>query len=259
MRVFHTSVTMIMLALFVQTVRADGLFYQLPKDGTWVEFECDVTMDEGSRHFSGKGKIWMASVGTTVIEGKRCRWIEIEFETPKPGHENDSDVETAKALIPETELVKGKSPLDHAIRAWRRQNHRAPEVLKNLRNIGEGPFPLVLAEPLENVKTLPPKEITCKLGVFRVPRASCPCCFSEIPWVMALAKRQMAPISKHVPTHNPGEVAMWVSKNQGHSGKRGKRLTQGSQINHTFLSLATEYPCKQDLLLCSGWRTQVRG
>jgi hypothetical protein len=56
--------------------------YSLPKDGTWVEYACTVA-EQGGRQQTGTLRI--SSVGQTVTQGARYRWVEIKWESDPGG------------------------------------------------------------------------------------------------------------------------------------------------------------------------------
>ena len=151
---------------------ADGLLYQLPKDGTWVKYDLVAVDKQGSQTMLGKGTIRMASVGQVTVEGQPCRWIEVAFrmsiETPR-GTKRPESVRFWKVLIPEKYLVKGEAPLDHAVRAWvlesgPKQTAGKPRPMKEVKAFAEGPLPLILSGPPKDARPLDKEEVDSKLG-----------------------------------------------------------------------------------------------
>ena len=110
--------SLVAIALFPAVALPEGLLYQLPKDGHWVRFEIDdtITGPDGTE-FPVVGTLTMSSVGTTKVDGQKCRWIEIAVEAKQSG-KPFSHVD--KLLIPEKHLGKGKEPLKHVAKAWRK-------------------------------------------------------------------------------------------------------------------------------------------
>ena len=97
------------LALPQMCLRADGLVYQLPPDGTIVFFEGVDKSKPKTRLFT----LSIASVGKKSVNGEKCRWIEIKMY----GTENDRKIDfLAKILIPEQYLNTGQDPLKNAIK-----------------------------------------------------------------------------------------------------------------------------------------------
>ena len=107
------SYSLAILALFPAIAVAEGLLYQLPDDGQWVRFE----MVQTSWKRAGKciGTLTVSSVGTEEIDGRKCRWVEIDYDT-KGWVAPIKNV--YKLLIPEEHLGKGKDPLKHVVKAW---------------------------------------------------------------------------------------------------------------------------------------------
>ena len=111
------------LTVGVETsAHAEGLFYQLPKDGSWAEYTIDgVGTNPDDTEVTLRGTVKMSSVGKVQVEGKPCRWIELRTE----GKRNDDKfTDTVKLLIPEKHLAKGQDPLGHVIKAWK-DHHRS--------------------------------------------------------------------------------------------------------------------------------------
>ena len=103
------------------SVNADGLLFQLPKDGSWAEFAIDgVATKPDDAEVTLVGKIRLSSVGKVQIDGKPCRWIELRTEA-KRNDEKYTDI--VKMLIPEKNLVRGQDPLKHMLRGWSQDSH----------------------------------------------------------------------------------------------------------------------------------------
>lgn len=149
-------------------LQADGLIRQLPKDGTWVEYEMDANIGNGDQVRHEKGTLRIASVGQAEKDGQPCRWIEFVFATETVGEKSPgSKAETKeimKVLIPEKYLAKGETPLDHLVEVWIGRNPGVASKVKKPGDIEDDPLPLLLAGPLKNAKSLPKEEIESKLG-----------------------------------------------------------------------------------------------
>ena len=115
MRTLRILTALTLVSLITGTARADGLLYQLPKDGSWVAFDFQTT---SGMKLSLQGALYMASVGQTTEGDDLCRWIELKWEaTTNQGAEYTF---LFKLLIPEKYLKKGESPLNHVVRVWRK-------------------------------------------------------------------------------------------------------------------------------------------
>src|SRR5262249_147510 len=114
MRTKYSFGVLMLLGLTMSTAKADCLFYDLPEDHTWVRFEMQLTIDQQTN----PATLTMASVGQVSEGGEQCRWIEFKLQMTQGGMEHTI---IAKALIPESYLKKGESPMDHLVRGWLKQ------------------------------------------------------------------------------------------------------------------------------------------
>ena len=162
------------LLTFASGARADGLLYQLPEDGSWVRFHVTMTMEHGDAE-PGKmtGSLTMRSVGQETVEGDKCRWIELELIPDKPGDQQAPPQGPPhiimKVLLPESNLQKGKEPLDHLVKGWMKEGDEEPRELKDPNSEHTGPLPAFLSGPLRDVKELDKKTIDTKLGMLECP------------------------------------------------------------------------------------------
>ncbi|MHC4401542.1 MAG: hypothetical protein ACYTG0_17860 [Planctomycetota bacterium] len=174
MRAFFSIVVAVAVALACGPARADGLFYQLPDDGVWAQYEFKMSGElQGPivAEMEGKGSIRMASIGRATEKDEPCRWIEVSFDVAEMKVKGGDMPERpkrpkiiVKVLIPERHLKAGQPMLDHAIRGWTRQGNLEPRELKDPKNFNDGPLPVVLAPPLKDVKRLDEVVIEGKLG-----------------------------------------------------------------------------------------------
>ena len=155
------------LALSAGLARADGLFYQLPKDGHWASYDVDVAVQgaaEGQK-MNVKGTLRIASVGEVTEDGQPCRWIEIQLDATATAGENKVEQNALyKVLVPEKFLAKGQTPLEHAVRAWGRLGEAEPKKLEKLNDVNASPLPIILSGPWKDVKELEDAEVESKLG-----------------------------------------------------------------------------------------------
>ncbi|QDT52339.1 hypothetical protein Pan44_03480 [Caulifigura coniformis] len=109
---------------------AAGLIRQLPPDGAWSLFttvtssEPELQVPKDSKFqfdsaLTGRSEVWgslkLSSVGRKTVDGRNCRWIEIEVKSPSPGSHPEIVV---KMLIPEKVLVEDTDPLAQVIRLY---------------------------------------------------------------------------------------------------------------------------------------------
>jgi hypothetical protein len=123
--------------------RADGLVYQLPKDGTWAQYDLTFKATRGDQAREVTGTVRVASVGKAMEDGKDCRWIEFRLDLEPPDGNNRTIL--GKVLVPEEHLQAGKSPIDHIVRGWVKLPD-SDEAVK-LSDENRGPLPIFLAGP----------------------------------------------------------------------------------------------------------------
>jgi hypothetical protein len=150
-----TGAALIVSVLTAPSVWADGLLYQLPDDGAWARFELQITDNNAS---SRKVEVIMRSVGRMASEPP-ARWLE--FKVP-----SEDETRTLKLLIPERYLKEGEQPIEHIIRAWRKDSEAIPVSVPRMRDFWMLVF---LAGPLRDVKTLDSKSIETPLGALECP------------------------------------------------------------------------------------------
>jgi hypothetical protein len=149
-----------LLGLLTSTARADGLFYQLPEDRSWVRYEVELTQERGGMQQSSRATLTMASVGQTTEGADRCRWIEVKLQIMNP--EGGEHTVIAKALIPEKYLKKGENSLDQMVRGWLKQKGDQDPVKLEVSNFG--PLRAFLAGPLQDEKKLDKEVVDSALG-----------------------------------------------------------------------------------------------
>lgn len=131
-----------------QAVRADGLIFQLPADGTQARYDTEVTFTNNGQERTFKGSLTVSSVGKTTADGEECRWIEFKNVART---DNGERIAIAKVLIPEKFLAKGQSPGEHLVRGWVKQGDSEPQEIRDIKT-GQGRMMLVgyLAGPPNN-------------------------------------------------------------------------------------------------------------
>jgi hypothetical protein len=164
-------ILLLLLVAVAGWVRADGLFYNLPKDGTWATYQIDGSgknVGEFGFDLIMKGTLRIASVGRVTEDDQPCRWIEVQFDVEtKIGHEKHKKSDWWKLLIPEKHLVKGHSLLDHTRRAWYRSEADNASRKMDDPSDGRTSLPIILAGPLEDSKRLGTAKVESKLGKLR--------------------------------------------------------------------------------------------
>jgi hypothetical protein len=156
-------------ATVTQGARADGLIYQLPKDGTSVTFDMEVSGLRNGQEKIGKGSLVVSSVGEVTIENEKCRWIEFKLAVKLDERER---ISLFKALIPEKHLGKGQAAGEHILRGWARQNDGTAVEITDTRSNDVGPIAAFLTGPPKDPKVLEKTEIDGKLGKLQCPGLS---------------------------------------------------------------------------------------
>jgi hypothetical protein len=199
MRTFVFATAVAFAALAASWAYADGLLYNLPKDGTWATYEITGTATievktYGIQKLKNVGTLKIASVGQVSEAGQPCRWIEIKMEMEIIQEESSAqarrldealrqfdekdksgggssvkkapkkDILRFKVLSPEKYLVKGDKPLDHLIRAWFQADTAKPSEWKDPKDIDRSPLPIILSDPWKDSKQLEKAEVESKLG-----------------------------------------------------------------------------------------------
>ena len=152
-----------------QPVQADGLIYQLPKDGASVKFDMELTNSRNGQDHATTGTLSVSSVGESTVAGTKCRWIEFKTVV-KIGERERSDF--IKVLVPEQHLGKGKSPRQHIVRAWIRQEDGEPMPVKDFEDPRAMALALYLADPPNKPGEIEKIEIDSKLGKLQCVGAS---------------------------------------------------------------------------------------
>jgi len=148
------------LGATAQAARADGVIYRLPEDGAQVRYELEITTSADGQDKSGKGSLTVSSVGQATVDNQKCRWIEIKLTVNEP--EEHSHV--IKTLVPENDLGKGKSPLDHVVRTWIKAGNGEATEVKDLKSPEAQALRLFLAGASKPALEVEKVEIDSKLG-----------------------------------------------------------------------------------------------
>jgi hypothetical protein len=158
--------TCVLAGLFIAVTitgeaRADGLIYQLPKDGTSATFDMEVTHSRNGQDQVAKGSLVLSSVGEVMVENEKCRWIEFKLALKLEERER---VSLVKALIPEKFLGKGQAAGEHMLRGWARRDDGTAVEIKDTSSRDVGPIAAFLTGPAKDPKSLEKTEIDGKLG-----------------------------------------------------------------------------------------------
>lgn len=152
---------LVLFAAALQPARADGLIYRLPEDGTQIRYDVDLVLSAGGNETPTKGSLTVSSVGKATVNDEKCRWIEIKSITTAEGQDH---IQIIKSLIPEKELGKGKSPLEHAVRTWLKIDNNEVVEVKDFKDPQAMALNAFLAGPPKNPGELEKVEVDGKLG-----------------------------------------------------------------------------------------------
>lgn len=165
----HRCANVCLIVIFLGNMAcADGMFFRLPKDGTWASYDVDIKLTTNAGNISLEKKIRIASVGQTIIDGQLCRWIEVQAQlvtsVPQPKT-------ICKMLIPEKYLVQGEMPFEHVLRVWVRMEAPDPfgfeiEMTTDPKDLNENDamLPIIFAGPCEESKLLDDVQVNTKYG-----------------------------------------------------------------------------------------------
>ena len=140
----NTLAVLIFLSLGPAWLFADGLLQQLPSEGTAVKYKLTQTgmvhifesgkvdIEPQKISINGDGYIQLAVVGSAVVAGMNCRWIEIERDT----RIGDRRIYAfTKLLVPEGDIKSPGDPLHRSLRVLHTADDKAtPELVKSERD-----------------------------------------------------------------------------------------------------------------------------
>jgi hypothetical protein len=147
--------------ILVQGAQADGLIYQLPKDGTSATFDMEVSGSRNGQQKIGKGSLVVSSVGEVTVDNEKCRWIEFKMALKL---DDNSRVSIVKVLVPEKHLGKGKASGENIVRGWAKGGEEAAVEIKSTLANEMGPIAAFLSSPPKDPKVLEKTELDGKLG-----------------------------------------------------------------------------------------------
>ena len=118
MRILFIPTVATAVILTCGNVRADGLVYQLPADGTWVRYTGEIQCTAQiagfpTQKYNLRSSLTVSSVGEVTRNLEKCRWIELKMEVSPVDREADKQNHILKVLIPEKYLKRGEDPLAH--------------------------------------------------------------------------------------------------------------------------------------------------
>ncbi|MBS0264796.1 MAG: hypothetical protein JSS02_22870 [Planctomycetes bacterium] len=163
---FRLCVTGLAVLAVCQSACADGLIYQLPAQNVQARYKLELLASaNGEQQPARKGSLTIATVGSSEINGEKCRWIEIKMIISEDAGERAT---LMKVLVPEKHRTKGQSPGANMIKAWVAEGDVAPMEFRDLTDSRTLAIAVLLAGPPKNANTSDPLEIdNPKLGKVR--------------------------------------------------------------------------------------------
>jgi hypothetical protein len=153
-------------------VMGDGLMYQLPADGAWVDYDFEskavAKLPNGQNQlYSSRGRTKLSSIGKVDWKGEAHRWIELNWEVWPADEEGTRTTRILKLLIPEKRLKRGEDPFAHVQKMYYAQATGAKEVQSDKLHIEEIDETITIAEnytrreyELDRFRSICPKPIT---------------------------------------------------------------------------------------------------
>lgn len=109
---------------------AGGIIRELPPDGGWVRFAVvGETKEPGRTAAAFSGTLTIRSVGSEIIDGEPCRWIEIETAIEHKAADAPGSSGIFKLLIPEKHLSGAEDPRQHVLRARKKVGDRVVNLM----------------------------------------------------------------------------------------------------------------------------------
>ncbi len=114
-RILKAGAVPVILLVATCAAFADDGPAKLPADGWWVRYY--VTMRREGTNDDGILKRTYSLVGTSIVNGENCRWVEMKTVQMVNGNEQ---TDILKFLVPEKALLEAEKPLESLVRAWRK-------------------------------------------------------------------------------------------------------------------------------------------
>jgi len=153
--------TLALGTLLARPAAADGLFHQLPEDGTWAKYSLQLTIKSDGAERAGTGSITLMSVGQNQHQGIDCRWIEMQLRFQV---DDELQVQTTKLLLPEADLKAGQNPFKNLARGYYRTGTSDPVAVTTVNRLEMAGLRAFICGPLTDVKELPAQLEVTSLG-----------------------------------------------------------------------------------------------
>lgn len=200
-----------------------GLLQKLPKDGVWAQYllEAEAVRGEARRKMPN-GVVTIRSVGSTVIEGEKCRWIELES---KADDAKTKAMVVIKVLLREKDLKPGTTSAPRIVRGWKK--HPSSKTVKPVTNkdmIGESGLWVFFGAKSSDEKRLKKTKVVDyqkgKLKIAAAKTARLDVQLAEIPPNdLKLNARQTVWTHKSIPFGTAVLRIGWEARTKARSGK----------------------------------------
>lgn len=167
-RFLHAAATFVALSCFVlaPAARADGLFYNLPEDGTSATYDLKAVQETQGQE--AEGTLTLRSVGRVEVNGEPARWLEVSTTVNEAGREHTIIL---KLLVKEKNLKRGERVFDNFEKLYLGTGERAVQIT-DVSDERVGPLPAFFSGPLSNTKKLEAKTIETGAGKLKCPGES---------------------------------------------------------------------------------------
>ncbi len=163
------AVAFLAVACVTAPLRADGLIYQLPEDGTSARFSLAIkAISPTGVEEKRSGSLTLSSVGSAQVDGQACRWIEVRMEMKAAKETDEAEPITVKVLVPEKNLTRGQDGWANMKKAWLKIGTDSnPRPIKDSKSQDSGLMTCFLSGPLGDAKHLPPVDVNSGIGNLR--------------------------------------------------------------------------------------------
>jgi hypothetical protein len=117
----------IVATMLARPVCADGLIYQLPKDGSSATFAMEYKATTRGKQDTRKGTFIISSVGEAIVENEKRRWLEF-MQVLKFGFDGKVRTSVTTALIPEKHIGNASSQVVVVADNWDELARRLKQV-----------------------------------------------------------------------------------------------------------------------------------
>jgi hypothetical protein len=137
-------------------VRADGLFYTLPEDGTSATYDLKAE----TKGQENAGTLTLRSVGKIEHNGEPARWLEVSITLNEAGRDQTI---IGKLLVKEKYLQRGEHAFDNFEKLYMGDGEQV-EQITDVRDEQAGLMAMLFSGPLADVKKIEAETIETGVG-----------------------------------------------------------------------------------------------